>query len=104
MCKPPKPFLMVTIQNGAIKDSVTRAELTHNISAGIRWGALGADMVPTFEETSARLERGYSVEAWSKMDAMEKAIVIAQRRIDIAVKNLQAEAEMRDAKRRQRTK
>lgn len=95
---------MVTIQNGAVKDSVTRAELTHNVSAGIRWGALGADMVPIFEETSVRLERGYSIEIWSNLDPMERALMIAQRRIDIAVKNLQAEAEMRDAKRGQRMK
>ena len=102
MCRPPKPFLMVTIPSGAVSENVTKAQLSHTVNAGIRWGALGADMVPIFEEQSARLEKNYTLETWGALDPMEKAILIAQRRINISIQNLQAEAEMRAAKRNQR--
>ena len=67
--------------------------------------ALGNGMVPIYEEHTARLERGLSIETWSGMSEMEKAMLIAQRRISIQVQNLQTEAEIRkskqDAKRKQ---
>ena len=71
-----------------------------SISAGIQWGSIGAGMVPTFEENSARLERGYTLEAWSKLDRTEKAMIIAIRRIGNAMSNLQTEAEVRASKRK----
>ena len=80
-------------------ESVTRIELDNGISAGIRLGSLGADMVPTFEEHSARLERGISVKDWYAMEPMERAFVVAIRRIENAMKNHQAEAEIKHAKR-----
>lgn len=61
---------------------------------------IGDGMVPTFEEQIARLERNYSVEDWLRLDGMEKAMIIAVRRIDIAMKNLQTEAEIKAANRK----
>ena len=57
-------------------------------------------MVPTFEENSARLERNYTLEMWSKLDGMEKAMIVAIRRIGNAMQNLQTEAEIRASKRK----
>jgi len=56
-------------------------------------------MVPLHEEHTARLERGITLDDWSKMELEEKALVIANRRIRIAVDNLQADAEIKSAKR-----
>jgi cell division protein FtsL len=56
-------------------------------------------MVPLHEEHTARLERGIKLDDWSKMELEEKALVIANRRIRIAVDNLQADAEIKSAKR-----
>jgi hypothetical protein len=101
-CKLPSPFLMVTIPRGRVSESVTKAELTHGVTTGIRWGALGRDMVPVFEEMSARLERNMTLEQWAALDPMERALVVAQRRIDNAIRNIQTEAEIRAAKKKQR--
>lgn len=68
------------------------------MSAGIRWGALGIDMVPTFEEHIARLEKNYKIQEWYDLEEMERAMIIAVRRIDIASKNQQSEAEIHKAK------
>ena len=61
-------------------------------------------MVPLFEEHQARLERGIGLEAWSEMAEMEKALIVASRRIKMAIHNLQEEAQIkkseRDAKRK----
>jgi len=56
-------------------------------------------MVPLFDEHAARLEYGYSVTDWYAMEPMERALVVAIRRIDNAMKNLQAEAEIKHVKR-----
>lgn len=66
--------------------------------------ALAQDMVPLHEEHEARLERGITLDIWSRMDIFEKALLIANRRIRIQIKNLQAEAEIRDAKRKAKRK
>lgn len=62
--------------------------------------------MPIYEEHEARLERNISLEAWMKMQEMEKALIVAARRIQIASKNLQAEAEIahseREAKKHRR--
>ena len=89
----------MTKSNGLISENVTRVELSHSVSAGIMWGAIGSDMVPIYEEHQARLERNYSIAAWYELEAMERAMVIAIRRIDNAARNLQSEAEIADAKR-----
>lgn len=89
---------MVTKHNGDIRESVTRFESENSVSAGVMWGSLGADMVPIFEEHTTRLERNYTLEAWYMLDPMERALAVAMRRIDIAAKNLQSDAEIRHAK------
>lgn len=95
---------MVTKQIGEIRENVTRIELDNAVSAGVMWGALGSDMVPIFEEHTTRLERNYTLEQWYALDPMERALVVAHRRIDMAAKNLQSDAEIRDAKRKSKQK
>jgi hypothetical protein len=68
------------------------------VSAGIGLRALSAGMVPIYEEHSARLDRGISVDAWLNMTETEKALIIASRRIATQMQNLQTEAEIRKAK------
>ena len=94
----PRHFLGVTKQVGEINESVTRIELNETVSAGIRWRSLGTDMVPIFEEHTARMERGYSIEAWYSLNPMERAIAVAQKRLENSMKNLQGEAEAKHAK------
>jgi len=77
---------------------VTSVELDHAVSAGVELRVWGVDMVPVFEEHEARLERSISLGTWAGMDVMEKALVVAHRRIRIAVDNLQAEAQIKHAK------
>lgn len=55
---------------------------------------LGEDVIPPYEEHTARLERGLSLDAWGRMGKWEKALLIAQRRIENAVANLQSEAQI----------
>ena len=57
------------------------------------------NLVPVYEEHSARIERGISVAGWMEMDETEKALIIARRRIAIQMQNLQTDAEIRKAKR-----
>lgn len=102
MCKPPRCFLGVTKRVGELETNITRIELEHGVSAGIRWRSLGRDMVPIFEEHMARDEKGIRMKDWYAMEPMERAMVIAVRRISNAAKNQQAEAEIKDAKRQQR--
>ena len=61
-------------------------------------------MVPLYEEHEARLERGIGLEAWAAMEEGEKALIIASRRIRLAVHNLQEEAQIEQAKRNTRRK
>lgn len=79
-------------------------ELDEGISAGVSLKALAQNIVPLHEEHEARLERGITLATWSGMDMYEKALLIANRRIRIQIKNLQAEAEIRDAKRKAKRK
>jgi hypothetical protein len=76
-----------------------QAELEFGVSAGVSLKLLGHGLVPIHEEHEARLERGISLAAWSDMDMFEKALLIANRRIRNMISNLQAEAEIRKAKR-----
>lgn len=89
----------MTKRVGEVEESVTRIELDNAVSAGIRLGSLGDDMVPLFEEHAARLERGISMKDWYALEPLERAMVVAIRRLDNSMKNLQAEAEIRKAKR-----
>lgn len=100
MCRPPNPFLMVTKRVDELNEPVTRVELNEAINAGIMWGRIGNDMVPIFEEHSTRIERGRSVEEWYALPRMERAMMIAVRRINVSMQNLNAEAEIEAARRK----
>ena len=102
MCRTRNPFLGVTKRVGEIDQSVTQIEVGNSVSAGIRWRRLGEGMVPIFEEHSARLERGFSISDWYAMDRIERAMVIALRRIENASRSLQSEAEAKHAKKNAR--
>lgn len=79
---------------------MTRIEPAHTVSAGIRWGAVSEYFVPLYEEQSARIEAQYSISEWYALDPMERAMVIAVRRIGNAMSNLQMDAEMKAARRK----
>jgi len=83
---------------------VSQVELDHGVSSGVRLRALGTGLVPLYEEHESRLERNIDLVTWSGMEELEKAIIIAARRIRIAIANLQAEADIKkqqkDAKKR----
>jgi hypothetical protein len=99
------PFLGVTKTTGnGIDESVTKVEIEDGVNAGIRWRSLGTNMVPIFEEHSSRIERNISLGDWMTMDVMDRAMIIAIRRIDIASKNHQAEAESKKIKNESRRK
>lgn len=72
------------------------------MSAGIRLRSLGIGMVPLYEEHEARLERDIDLAHWERMEADEKAFIVAMRRIRIAIGNLQTEAEIRNAERKRK--
>lgn len=98
MSSQPRRFLGATRSQGEIDQPVTQIELDHGVNVGVRLRTFfGEGMVPIFEEQSARLEAGIRVEEWSRMDRMEKALIVAHRRIRIAMQNLQAEAEIKKA-------
>lgn len=83
-----------------IQIPITQIEVDNGVSAGVQLKALGPGMVPIHEEHEARLGRGIGLEDWMNMDVFEKALVIANRRVRIAQGNLQADAEIKDAKRK----
>lgn len=83
---------------------MTGVELEYGVSSGVHLRSLSAGLVSLYEEHITRLERGISIEDWGKMDSTEKALVIAARRITIAMKNLQSEAEIRHMERKTRRK
>ena len=85
-------FLKVTKYNGEIDVSVTKIELAHGVSAGILVSTPISGIVSLYEEHTARLEHGIGLKTWSEMEVDEKAMIIALRRINNAVKNLQEEA------------
>lgn len=95
-----RTFLRVTKSVGYTDESVTRIEPDHAVSAGIRWGSIADDMVPLFEEHAARIAANYSLAEWMALEPLERAMVIAVRRIENAMHALQTEAEIKDAKRK----
>lgn len=82
---------------------ITQVEIENSVSAGIQLNVYCPGVVPFYEEHEARLERGIGLSAWAEMDPLEKALVIAMRRSRIAQQNLQADAEIRNAKRNAKT-
>lgn len=74
-------------------------ELDNAVSSGVNLKSFGPDTVPIHEEHEARLERGIRLAEWTEMETLEKALVIANRRTRIAIANLQADAEIKHARR-----
>ena len=77
---------------------VTEIELDSAISAGVMWRSMVPGLVPIYEEQSARVDSGISIERWMEMIPMERAMVVAMRRIKMAIENQQSEAENRHIK------
>lgn len=95
----PRSFLGISKSYGDISVPVTRVELDNAVNPGVQMKAMGAEMVPIYEEHTARLEAGYKLDDWTTLDMMEKALVIAQRRSRIALENIQSDAQIKHAKR-----
>lgn len=91
---PPNSFLAVSKNVDGLDLPVTQVEIENGISSGVKYDAF-AGLVPFYEEHAARLERGINLRDWSAMDVIEKALVVAHRRVTIAVRNLQGDAEAR---------
>ncbi len=90
--------MRVTKSIGYTEETVTKIEPANTVSAGIRWGAISGEFVPLYEEQVARIEAHYTMDAWYALDPLERAMVIAVRRIGNAMQNLQMEAEIKAAK------
>lgn len=56
-------------------------------------------MIPIFEEQETRLERGFSLAEWAVLDYWEKVLLVAVRRTERSIKNLQSEAEIEQMRR-----
>ena len=78
---------------------ITEIEPENAISSGVLYKSTLPGMVSPQEEHTARLERGLRLAEWLEMDVYERALLIANRRIRMAEHNLQADAEIRKAKR-----
>ena len=92
----------MTRREGEQEIPVTQIELKYGVSAGISVKML-AGLIPLYEEHEARLERNIRIDDWLDMSEMEKALVIASRRVRIAMRNLQEEAQIEQSKRKART-
>ena len=91
----------MTKRIGEVDYNITGVELENGVNAGIRWRSLGPDMVPIFEEHSARDEKGITMKEWYALEPMERAIIVAVRRITNATSNHQTEAEIKANKAKQ---
>lgn len=58
-------------------------------------------LIPVYEEHDARISAGIKLGEWTEMEPMEKALVVAHHRIANAVRNHQADAEIRMSKKHQ---
>lgn len=96
----PKSFLGANKSVGGRRVLVSQIELQHGIGSGVRLASFSNGVVPIYEEHLARLERGLDLKSWSDMPETEKALIVAVRRITIAIANLQGEAEIQDSERR----
>lgn len=83
----------MTKKVGEVDEPITHVELEERVNAGIQWKSIGSDMVPIFEEHSVRVERGHTLESWYALQPMERAIMVAQKRIENSMKNHYSEAE-----------
>lgn len=93
----------MTLQNGEISVDITEAELQFGVSAGIELRLPQTGMISVYEENDAREQAHISLTEWGNMDYMEKALTVAMYRVRNAVRNHQAEAEIRESRRRTRS-
>lgn len=91
-------------RQGEIDVPATKVELEHGINPGLFMGIILNGLVPSFEEHTVRLERGFRLSEWEQISEEEKAIMIAQSRIYKAVHNLTEEAEIEEIERKQHAK
>ena len=73
------------------------------MSAGILLRSFSEDTIPPYYEHKARMRAGKSLTEWSEMDRWDKALAVAMMQIGNAVEGQQAEAEIKQAKKNQRT-
>ena len=90
----------MTIRQDEVTRNVTEVELDHGVSAGIGLRSFGNGMVSVFEEQDVRIDNKMSLAEWDELPYMERVIIIAANRVKRAMKNLQAEAEIRESKRK----
>lgn len=68
------------------------------INSGIMWGSMGSDYVPLYEEHSIRLKKNFTMDKWYELPEMERAMIIAVERIEIASRNINEDAQIKAAK------
>lgn len=95
----PSPFLGVSKHYADASVPVTQVELDNSVSPNVEVRAIGLGMVPIYEEHTVRLESGYKLNEWTALDVMEKALLVAVRRSRIALENIQADEQIKHAKR-----
>lgn len=83
-----------------IETLVTEIEPENGVYSGVQYKSYLPGIVSPQEEHTARLERGLTLADWHRLETGEKALLIANRRIRLAESNLQADAEIRAAKRK----
>ena len=89
----------MTVKQDELTRSVTEIELDHGVSAGIGLRSFGNGMIPVFEVQNVRVQNKLSLSEWDEIPYMEQVILVAINRINRAISNLQAEAELRNAER-----
>jgi len=88
----------VTVKQDELTRSVTEIELDHGVSAGIGLRSFGNGMISVFEVQNVRVQNKLSLDEWDDIPYMERVILVAVNRINRAMSNLQAEAELRSTK------
>lgn len=88
----------MTVKQDELTRSVTEIELDHGVSAGIGLRSFGNGMISVFEVQNVRVQNKLSLDEWDDIPYMERVILVAVNRINRAMSNLQAEAELRSTK------
>ncbi len=95
----PRAFLGANKFVGGVLTPVSRIELEFGVNSGVNLRSYSGT-IPIYEEHEARLERGISLDGWDTMEEFEKALIVASRRIRLAMSNLQEEAQIRKSKKK----
>lgn len=83
---------------------MVEVELDYGINAGISLRKLHIDLVPVYEEQEARQQAGIRLSDWEAMEYEERVMTVALNRVRRAIHNQNVEAEIRESKRKSRTK